>query len=201
MDDSASPTLTLVLLMVAVVIVQALLGLLAVDPWTLALAWPLEERPWTLVTSVFAHDGLGHLLTNLVGLAILGLVLERRTSASRFYAFFVLTGIIAGVMQITIAMVVFGQRAAVLGASGAIFGLFGYVLAGNRLTDAAASSISVRARTQLLAVVVLAVVLTIVTAGERSALIAHFTGLLIGILAGREHLLRPPRARSGRVSP
>jgi len=191
MDDSASPTLTLALLMVVVVAVQTFLRLFGVDPWTFALAWPLTERPWTLVTSVFAHAGFGHLLTNLVGLAILGLLLERRTSPIRFYTFFLATGIVAGVTQVTVATFVLGQPAAVLGASGAVFALFGYVLAGNRLTKAAASGISIRPRTQLLAIVTVAVVLTVVTAGQRDALIAHFTGLVLGIVAGRDHLLRP----------
>jgi membrane associated rhomboid family serine protease len=202
MAATRSPTLTLVLLAVFIGVVQAVLWAFGVDPWTFALAWPLANRPWTLLTSVFAHADVGHLLQNLLGLAILGVVLERRTSPARFYAFFVLTGILAGVMQITVAVLVFGQSgAAVLGASGSIFALFGYVLAGNRLTDAAAAGISVRARTQLLAVVVVAVALTVVTASARSALIAHFTGLVIGILAGREHLLRPSRTESRRVSP
>lgn len=200
MVETRSPTLTLVLLAVVVALVQALLVVLGLDPWTFALAWPLDDRPWTLLTSVFAHADLGHLLQNLLGLAILGFVLERRTSPARFYAFFLVTGVVAGAMQVAVAVLVFDQSgAAVLGASGAIFALFGYVLAGNRLTEAATSGISVRARTQLLAVVVLAVALTVVTAGERSALIAHFTGLVIGILAGREHLLRP--SQPGQVSP
>jgi membrane associated rhomboid family serine protease len=194
MDDSASPTLTLALLMVVVVAVQTFLRLFGVDPWTFALTWPLTERPWTLLTSVFAHAGFGHLLSNLVGLAILGLLLERRTSPVRFYAFFLATGIVAGVMQVTVATLVLGRPAAVLGASGAVFALFGYVLAGNRLTKAAASGISIRPRTQLLAIVIVAVVLTLVTAGQRDALIAHFTGLVLGIVAGREHLLRPGRS-------
>jgi membrane associated rhomboid family serine protease len=202
MAETRSPTLTLVLLAVVVGVVQVALWAFGVNPWTFALAWPLDHRPWTLLTSVFAHADLGHLLQNLLGLAILGVVLERRTSPARFYAFFVLTGMIAGVMQVAAAVLVFGQSdAAVLGASGAIFALFGYVLAGNRLTETVAAGVSIRARTQLLLVVVVAVVLTIVTASARAALIAHFTGLVLGIFAGREHLLRPSQTEPRRVSP
>ncbi|MFB6188818.1 MAG: rhomboid family intramembrane serine protease [Halapricum sp.] len=187
----SSPTLTLVLAICTVAIVQALLWLFFhVSPWAFALTWPLDNRPLTLLTSVFAHAGPIHLLSNLLGLTLLGLLVERRTSRFRFYAFFLLTGILAGVMQVTVATIVFDQRAAVLGASGAVFGLFGYFLAGNRLTGVAAAGVSIQPRVQLLVLLVVATVLTLVTAGPKVALIAHFTGLVIGLLAGREHLLR-----------
>lgn len=197
MDRSSSPTLTLVALALFVAVVQGLLSLFGVSPWTFALAWPLGHRPWTLLTSVFAHGGPTHLVTNLFGLALLGLLLERRTSPTRFYAFFVLTGMLAGVMQVAVYALVFGKQAVVLGASGAIFGLFGYVLASNRLTELVAAGIEIRPRVQLAILLAVAVVLTVVTGGERVALIAHFTGLLIGLAAGRERLLRPssPDAR------
>ncbi|MCU4718815.1 rhomboid family intramembrane serine protease [Halapricum hydrolyticum] len=190
MDEPSSPTLTLAVLAVVVGVAQVLLAVVGVDPWTLALAWPLADRPWTLLTSVFAHSGPGHLLSNLLGLLLVGLFLERRTSPARFYAFFLLAGVVAGVTEVTVAALVFGHRAAVLGASGAVFALFGYVLGGNRLTEFVAGGITISPVVQLAVLVVLAGGLTLATAGPRTALIAHFTGLVVGFLAGRRHLLR-----------
>lgn len=193
MREPSSPTLTLALLAVGVSTFQALLWVFGVSPWLFALVWPLDHRPWTLLTSIFAHASIEHLLTNLLGLVLLGLLLERRTSPTRFYAFFLVTGMAAGIAQVTVATFLLGEPAAVLGASGAIFGLFGYVLAGNRLTDVAAAGVSIRPRVQLVVLLVVATGLTLISAGEKVALIAHFTGLVIGIVAGREHLLRPSR--------
>jgi len=191
MDDPSSPTLTLAALAVVVGAVQVLLALVGVDPWHFALAWPLADRPWTLVTSIFAHGSLGHLLSNLLGLVLVGIFLERRTSPGRFYAFFLAAGIVAGVAQVAVTTLVFGQGTAVLGASGAVFALLGYVLAGNRLTETIAAGSEVSPRVQLTAVLGVAGILTVATAGAGVALIAHFTGLSLGLVAGREHLLRP----------
>ena len=195
MADSSSPTLTLAALAVVVGVVQVLLALVGVDPWYFALAWPLTDHPWTLVTSVFAHASVGHLLSNLLGLVLVGMFLERRTSPGRFYAFFLAAGIVAGVVQVVVTTLVFGQYTTVMGASGAVFALLGYVLAGNRLTETIAAGIEISPRVQLTAVLGVAGLLTVVTAGAGVALIAHFTGLSLGLLAGREHLLRPSPSR------
>ncbi|WP_229113769.1 rhomboid family intramembrane serine protease [Halapricum desulfuricans] len=190
MDEPSSPSLSLAALAVVVGVAQILLAIVGVDPYALALAWPLGEDPWTLLTSVFAHSGPGHLLSNLIGLVVVGLFLERRTSPARFYAFFLATGIVAGVMEVTVSTLVFDHRAAVLGASGAVFALFGYVLGGNRLTEFVAGGITVSPVVQLGVLLVVAAGLTLATAGPQTALIAHFTGLAVGVLAGRRHLLR-----------
>ncbi|MFB6200802.1 MAG: rhomboid family intramembrane serine protease [Halorhabdus sp.] len=183
-----SPTTTLIGLMVVIALLQGVLWVFSV-PVSLALAWPLTDAPWTLLSSVLAHGGPFHLATNAVGLFVLGLVLERQTSAWRFYAFFLGVGAIAGATEVTV-MHVLGDGVSVLGASGAIFGLLGYLLAGNRLTDAVADRVTVSPRAAIVATVGVALVITWLTRGRRVALIAHFTGLVVGLLAGRAHLLR-----------
>ena len=184
-----SPTLTVALLLVGVYLVEFSLALLGTGPGVFALTTPVLARPWTLVTSVYAHYGLGHLFANLVGLLVVGFVLERRTSPARFHAFFLATGVVAGLAQVWVSDL-FGPPSAVLGASGAIFGLVGYVLAGNRVADSVLSHLPLSAEAQLVVFAVVAAGLTLLTSGPRVALVAHFTGLLIGLLTGRAHLLR-----------
>jgi membrane associated rhomboid family serine protease len=193
-----SPTLTLVAVFVAVYLVEVLVGLVGVPKSAFALATPVTLRPWTLVTSVYAHDSVGHLLANSVGLVLVGLVLERQTSRGRFHVFFLLTGALAGLVQVWVTGF-FGAGAPVLGASGAVFALVGYVLAGNRVSDTVLSAVPLSGRAQLAAFVVVAAALTLLTAGRGVALVAHFTGLLLGLLAGRAHLLRPPSRDQRRV--
>lgn len=190
MVRAESPTTTLIGVLVVVFLLQVLLGLFG-DPPAFALAWPLTAEPWTLVTSVLAHGGPLHLATNAVGLFVLGLVLERQTEPWRFYAFFLGVGAIAGAAEVTIAHVL-GNGVSVLGASGAIFGLLGYLLSGNRLTDALASRVTISPRVAIVVVLGVALVITWLTRGRRVALIAHFTGLVVGLLAGRAHVLRRP---------
>lgn len=188
---SRSPTLTLVVAFVAVFALQRVVALLQI-PFAFALAPPVGARPWTLVTSVYAHLSVGHLVANVAALLLVGLYLERQTSRWRFHAFFLVTGALSGLVQVWVSDL-FGPGVAVLGASGGIAGLVGYVLAGNRMSDTLLDRTPLSPRAQLGVFVVVAGAVTVVTAGPGVALVAHFAGLLIGLAAGRLHLLRPSR--------
>ena len=195
MAAARSPTLTTLVLFVVVFLLETVVGLLSIvglgGAWVtlFVLAPPLTDDPWTLVTSVYAHAGVGHLLANALALVLPGLVLERSTSPLRYHAFFVSAGVVAGVAEIALGGLV-GTPSGVLGASGAVFAVIGYLLTSNRLTDAAVRGVSLSSRAQLLVFAGLAVLVTIATGSPGVALIAHFTGLLVGLLAGRAHLLR-----------
>ena len=162
------------------------------------LTTPVARNPWTVVTSVYAHSGLSHLVANAVALTFVGVLLERQTTPARFHAFFLLTGALAGLAEVWITpltgLVLGGPtQASVLGGSGAIFALLGYLLTSNRLTDRVVGSIQLSPRVQIAAFAAIAVVVTLATARPQVALVAHFTGLLFGLLAGRAHVLRPRR--------
>jgi membrane associated rhomboid family serine protease len=195
MAAARSPTLTTLVLFVVVFLLETVVGLLSIvglgGAWVtlFVLAPPLTDDPWTLVTSVYAHAGVGHLLANALALVLPGLVLERSTSPLRYHAFFVSAGVVAGVAEVAFGGLV-GTPSGVLGASGAVFAVIGYLLTSNRLTDAAVRGVSLSPRAQLLLFAGLAVLVTIATGSPGVALIAHFTGLLVGLLAGRAHLLR-----------
>lgn len=204
-----SPTIVLLGVMVAVFLVQWIVGLVSGPRLVrslFALSTPVTVQPWTVVSSVFAHNGVGHLASNAVAFAVVGLLLERETTDARFYAFFVLTGALAGLAQVWFAAVagsfVPGVTAvvSVWGASGAVFALFGYLLTSNRLTERIVGGVEVSPRVQLLVFAVVAAAVTVYTGGARVALVAHFTGLLLGLLAGRLHVLRP-RSVAGTAEP
>lgn len=154
-----------------------------------ALALPLEVHPWTLVTSVYAHASLPHLLANAVALVVVGLLAARRTSRLRFHTFFAITGALAGVTTVLVGAAT-GGATAVVGASGAIFALIGYLLAGNLATEALVGRLTVSRRMWTVVVTGLAVVVAVTTGGPGVALTAHVTGFLLGVGAGRLHLLR-----------
>jgi membrane associated rhomboid family serine protease len=151
------------------------------------LAPPVTHRPWTLVTSVYAHAGLGHLLSNAVALVLVGLLLERRTTRPRFHAFFLGVGALAGVAQIAVSSLASVGAVGVVGASGAVFGFVGYLLSSNRIAGALVRPLS--ARGKVVAVVGVAALLTLLWSPSGSALVAHGFGLLVGLLAGRVRLV------------
>lgn len=184
-----SPTLTTLTVFVLVFVAEAGARLLGVFSPLFVLAPPVTKHPWTILTSVYAHSGVFHLFWNAIALLIPGLILERQTTALRYHAFFIGAGAIAGLAQITVGPLL-GPTAGVLGASGAVFAFIGYLVAGNRLADAAIGGIELSRRTQLLVFAILAIIVTIGTGQPGVALVAHCTGLFVGLLAGRTHLLR-----------
>jgi membrane associated rhomboid family serine protease len=79
---------------------------------------------WRLVTSVFVHSGMLHLLVNLTGLVQIALILERLVGRVAFAAVYVAAGVFASLVSLSAY-----PLAVSVGASGAIFGLYGLLLA------------------------------------------------------------------------
>ena len=168
-------------------VVRAALGLVDLAS-ALALSAPLSTAPWTVVTSVYAHGSVGHLLANALALLLVGPLVERRTTRLRFHAFVVTTGALAGIAHVTIGGL-FGPAAGVWGISGAVFALGGYLLAGNVVSTTLFDRLRLSPRTQLALLGGIAVLLTITTAAPGVALVAHATGAFLGLVAGRVGLL------------
>lgn len=154
----------------------------------LALSTPLSAAPWTVLTSVYAHGSIGHLLANGLVLLLVGPLVERRTTRLRFHAFVVTTGALAGIAQVTLGGL-FGPQTAVLGLSGAVFALGGYLLAGNVVTATLFDRLRLPPRAQFALFGLAAVALTATTAAPGVALIAHAVGAFCGLVAGRVGLL------------
>lgn len=159
------------------------------------LEYPLQENYWTLVSSVFAHGGINHLVSNITGLIFFGLPVAFKASRKKFYLFFLITGMVAGISQILFFQYLYSvgaveQTAGVLGASGAIFALIGYFIASNKVSRITRKILPSSQIIAYLVYITIAVWITLATASPQAALVGHFTGLIIGLLAGRRNLLR-----------
>jgi rhomboid protease GluP len=91
------------------------------------IQWGANRRPdtidgqwWRLVTSMFVHGGIVHLIFNLYGLVMGAMFLESMLGPVRYAIIYFVSGIVASV-----ASIVWYPYVASVGASGAIFGLFG----------------------------------------------------------------------------
>ena len=76
---------------------------------------------YRLLTSAFLHAGLLHILFNMVALAQIGPVLERALGQARYLALYLLSALGGSVAAFLLA----APNQPSVGASGAIFGLFG----------------------------------------------------------------------------
>ena len=189
MVSARSPTVEIIGLFAVVYLLQAFGSVLGLPSTWYALAAPFA-RPWTLVTGVYAHGGVAHLVVNSVALVIVGLPLERYASWLRFHGFFVISGAIAGLLQVLVGGLL-GGTGAVIGASGAILALYGYVIVGNPVTGGLLSWISMSRRSTLVVFGLAAATVVVLTAGPGVALIAHGAGFFLGLIGGRVGLLGP----------
>lgn len=106
------------------------LGFMSFDGEDL-LNWGANFRPlttngewWRLITNIFLHGGLMHFVANMYGLLFVGLFLEPILGRTKYILAYLVTGILA-----SCASLWWYDATVSIGASGAIFGLYGVFLA------------------------------------------------------------------------
>ena len=130
---------------------------------------------WRLLTSMFLHAGIIHIAFNAYALWIFGTIVEQELGTVRLLLIYFVTGIVAGA-----ASYAFGPLAVGVGASGAIFGLFGaFVTYNYRRRHLAIAAARLRAAVTL---VVLNMVLALSIPGIDWR--AHVGGFIAGLVAG-----------------
>lgn len=119
------------LLLSGVLVIAFIAQLASGDPlrWAVSAQTLSQGRFETLLTHMFAHGGLSHLLMNLSALFALSPILVSRLGLSprgwlRYFVFFVLSGLIGGLTYLAIHPM---GAVPMLGASGAICGLWGAI--------------------------------------------------------------------------
>jgi membrane associated rhomboid family serine protease len=78
------------------------------------------SQPWTAVTYMFVHDphSLTHILFNMISLYFFGPRVEERLGGRRFITLYLIAGISGALLS-----AIFAPNAAIVGASGAVFGV------------------------------------------------------------------------------
>ncbi len=91
-----------------------------------------DTQPWRFITSAFAHSpsNVMHILFNMYALWIVGGYLEPLLGRARYGALYLVSAFGGSVVYLLLSPVT--SRVAVVGASGAVFGLFGAFLVLNR---------------------------------------------------------------------
>jgi membrane associated rhomboid family serine protease len=89
-----------------------------------------QYRIWQLVTYLFLHGDIVHIVVNMLALWMFGTELERLWGTRFFLKFYAITGIGGGVVTVAYALLPWsfahaGYAVTTIGASGAIFGLLG----------------------------------------------------------------------------
>jgi len=86
--------------------------------------WPIGSQfaPWQLVTYAFLHDGVTHLVFNMLGLYMFGADLERIWGPRRYLLYYAVSVVSAAITQLAVSALS-GSPFPTIGASGGVFGL------------------------------------------------------------------------------
>jgi rhomboid protease GluP len=170
------PTYILIALNVAIYIAGAIVGGNALETgnnvvymWGQVNQLVFEGAYWQLFTSMFIHASIYHLVGNLLFLLIFGLRGEEMFSLTEFLGIYLVGGIVGNILSL-----VFGPFFISVGASGAIFALFGACVIYDRRS----------VRQSILGALVYAFFLFFINTGEGVNILAHLGGLAFGLIAG-----------------
>ena len=164
------------LLFIATVIKPELRFLLGLQPAIFL------ERPWTIVTNLFVHSSIGHILTNMITLYFFGTFLSRLIGDRKFLIIYFLGGIVGNIFYILLG----SPFSIAIGASGAVFALGGVLTV---MTPRLRVLIFLLVPLPLWAAVIGGFL--ILSLFPRVAWQAHLGGLVLGLIAG--YLLRKRR--------
>ena len=140
---------------------------------------------WRIFTAAFLHANFLHITFNMVALYQVGNIVEALYGKVRFSALYLVSIVGSGLSVIT-----FNYAVPTLGASGAIFGLFGALVAvGLRMGQRGRGLIG-----QVLPIIVINLIFTYSVPGISAA--AHVGGLLTGFIAGLVLYMVPVRRRT-----
>ncbi len=179
-------TLTLVALCAVSYLLQ-----LTVPGWTSQWAFsPVAGafEPWRFLTAAFLHSPgqVFHILFNMVALWMVGPYLEGTLGRVRFATLYLMSALGGSVGAVLLAPATSGWTTAMVGASGAVFGLFGAVLVVLRRLGRDAGPI--------IGILVLNGVLGFVLPGI--AWQAHLGGLVVGAVLGAAYAYAPRERRA-----
>lgn len=145
---------------------------------------------YRLLTAVFLHFGIQHLLNNMLVLFVLGDNLERALGHLKYLIFYLVCGVGANY----VSMMLKGADSMIVsaGASGAIFGVIGGLLYAVLVNRGQLEDLSTR---QLVVMICFSLYFGFTSTGVDNA--AHISGLLIGILLGMVLYRRPKKNKCG----
>ncbi len=143
---------------------------------------------WRLVTPIFIHFGILHLVFNMLMLVQLGSAVERRLGIGAYLGLVVLIAVTSNLAEFFVQIglnvpgIILYQRHPLFGGmSGVLYGLFGYLWMMARASDNPERILSSQVVTALLIWLVICLLGVIGSVANT----AHVVGLLVGVVVGK----------------
>ncbi|CAN6484876.1 unnamed protein product [Victoria cruziana] len=141
-----------------------------------------QHQGWRLISSIWLHAGVIHLLANMLSLLFIGIRLEQQFGFIRIGIVYLLSGFGGSILSL-----LFIQNNISVGASGALFGLLGAMLS-ELITNWTIYSNKAAALFTLVMIIVINLAIGILPHVDN---FAHIGGFLTGFLLGFVLLRRP----------
>jgi len=139
---------------------------------------------WRLITAIFLHGSLMHIVFNMWVIMDIGPMVEELFGSARYLFLYIVTGAFGYVVS-SLA----GHNS--VGASGALLGLIGLLLASTTRSSSASSKML---RSNLIKWIVYIAIMGFMFSGIDNY--AHFGGLAAGFVLGKLFIDRPPQGQS-----
>jgi len=170
------PTYILIIVNIAIYIIGAIItgsiletGNQIVFIWGQVNLFVFEGAYWQLFTSMFIHASIFHLAGNMLFLLIFGLRGEEMFSIIEFLGIYFIGGLAGNLLTL-----LHGAEFISVGASGAIFAMFGAAIIYDRRS----------VRQSIIGGLVFAFFLFFINTGPQVNILAHLGGLVSGLLLG-----------------
>ena len=136
-----------------------------------------EHEYYRLVTAMFMHFGIGHIMNNMLVLFVMGGSLERAMGHIKYLFLYMACGIGSNLFSVMVK----GMNSMTIsaGASGAIFGVIGGLLYAVVVNKGRLENLSTR---QLVIMILFSMYFGYTSTGVDN--MSHFSGLILGILFG-----------------
>lgn len=141
---------------------------------------------WTFLTSMFMHGGIFHLFANMLSLFFIGSLVERILGSRRYLYFYLISGLFAGLFFVLTSLVYSSDfNTYAVGASGALFGLVGFLMIITPNLPVYVMFIPIPIKMKYAAPGIL-IVLWIISAAGNVPIgnMAHLGGLIVGAIYG-----------------
>lgn len=161
----------IILINVIVFLMQIFLGITFTEKY--AAVPRLESEYYRIITYMFLHGGIMHLLLNMFSIYVFCCEYEKMVGTTKFIFVYIISGILSG---LTIYIISDGIT---VGASGAIFGIFGAMYAYSIKNKYA---FDLEAKKVLVIIMAMNIIFTFIT--PNVSVSGHFGGLIAGFIFG-----------------
>jgi rhomboid protease GluP len=176
--EKYKPTYVLIALNIAIYIAGAIVGGNALETGdNVVIIWGQVNGlvlqygwVWQLITSMFIHASIFHLVGNLLFLLIFGLRAEEMFSLPEYLGIYLLGGLAGNLLYLVLGPI----NVPAVGASGAIFAIFAAAVIYDRRSI----------KQSIVGAIVFTFFLFFINIGENTNLLSHFGGLVVGLILG-----------------